>query len=51
MAVASGDEIVFVTADSLQADSQIRVVPGSGSTTCSRTASSAERRARRIRVI
>jgi len=27
MAVASGDEIVFVTADSLQADSQIRVVP------------------------
>lgn len=27
IAVASGDEIVFVTADSLQADSQIRVVP------------------------
>ncbi|MFB1066216.1 hypothetical protein [Natrinema sp. H-ect4] len=27
MAVAGGDEIVFVTADSLQADSQIRVVP------------------------
>ncbi|PGF16913.1 hypothetical protein CP556_12800 [Natrinema sp. CBA1119] len=27
MAVAGGDEIVFVTADSLQVDSQIRVVP------------------------